>query len=179
MDFFNYKDGKLFCEDVDLSLISKTFDTPAYVYSKKTLERHIDAYVESFTSSNNLVCFAVKSLSNISILKILKDKGCGFDIVSGGELHRVMLAGADPKKIIFSGVGKSKSEIALGIKNDVLSFNIESSSELYRIEKVAKDLGQIAPVSIRFNPDVDSGGHDTLQRVEKEISLEFPQLKIF
>ena len=160
MDFFNYKDGKLFCEGVDLSLISKTFDTPAYVYSKKTLERHIDAYVESFTSSNNLVCFAVKSLSNISILKILKDKGCGFDIVSGGELHRVMLAGADPKKIIFSGVGKSKSEIALGIKNDVLSFNIESSSELYRIEKVAKDLGKIAPVSIRFNPDVDSGGHD-------------------
>ena len=160
MDFFNYKDGKLFCEDVDLSLISKTFDTPAYVYSKKTLERHIDAYIESFTSSNNLVCFAVKSLSNISILKILKDKGCGFDIVSGGELHRVMLAGADPKKIIFSGVGKSKSEIALGIKNDVLSFNIESSSELYRIEKVAKDLGKIAPVSIRFNPDVDSGGHD-------------------
>jgi diaminopimelate decarboxylase len=160
MDFFNYKDGKLFCEGVDLSLISKTFDTPAYVYSKKTLERHIDAYVESFTSSNNLVCFAVKSLSNISILKILKDKGCGFDIVSGGELHRVMLAGADPKKIIFSGVGKSKSEIAMGIKNDVLSFNIESSSELYRIEKVAKDLGKIAPVSIRFNPDVDSGGHD-------------------
>ena len=160
MDFFNYKDGKLFCEGVDLSLISKTFDTPAYVYSKKTLERHVDAYVESFTSSNNLVCFAVKSLSNISILKILKDKGCGFDIVSGGELHRVMLAGADPKKIIFSGVGKSKSEIALGIKNDVLSFNIESPSELYRIEKVAKDLGKIAPVSIRFNPDVDSGGHD-------------------
>ncbi len=160
MDFFNYKDGKLFCEGVDLSLISKTFDTPAYVYSKKTLERHVDAYIESFTSSNNLVCFAVKSLSNISILKILKDKGCGFDIVSGGELHRVMLAGADPKKIIFSGVGKSKSEIALGIKNDVLSFNIESSSELYRIEKVAKDLGKIAPVSIRFNPDVDSGGHD-------------------
>ena len=160
MDFFNYKDGKLFCEGVDLSLISKTFDTPAYVYSKKTLERHVDAYIESFTSSNNLVCFAVKSLSNISILKILKDKGCGFDIVSGGELHRVILAGADPKKIIFSGVGKSKSEIALGIKNDVLSFNIESSSELYRIEKVAKDLGKIAPVSIRFNPDVDSGGHD-------------------
>ena len=160
MDFFNYKDGKLFCEDVDLSLISTKFDTPAYVYSKKTLERHIDAYVESFSSNNNLVCFAVKSLSNISILKILKDKGCGFDIVSGGELHRVMLAGADPKKIIFSGVGKSKSEIALGIKNDVLSFNIESSSELYRIEKVAKDLGKIAPVSIRFNPDVDSGGHD-------------------
>ena len=160
MDFFNYKDGKLFCEDIDLSLISKTFDTPAYVYSKKTLERHIDAYIDSFSSTNNLVCFAVKSLSNISILKILKDKGCGFDIVSGGELQRVMLAGADPQKIIFSGVGKSKNEIALGIKNNVLSFNIESSSELYRIEEVAKDLGKIAPVSIRFNPDVDSGGHD-------------------
>ena len=140
MDFFNYKDGKLFCEDVDLSLISDAFNTPAYVYSKKTLERHADAYLKSFSSSNNLVCFAVKSLSNISILKILKDRGCGFDIVSGGELHRVLLAGADPKKIIFSGVGKTKEEIASGIKNNVLSFNIESPSELYRIERVAKDL---------------------------------------
>jgi diaminopimelate decarboxylase len=160
MDFFNYKDGKLFCEDVDLSLISDAFNTPAYVYSKKTLERHADAYLKSFSSSNNLVCFAVKSLSNISILKILKDRGCGFDIVSGGELHRVLLAGADPKKIIFSGVGKTKEEIASGIKNDVLSFNIESPSELYRIERVAKDLDRVAPISIRFNPDVDSGGHD-------------------
>ena len=160
MDFFNYKDGKLFCEDVDLSLISDAFNTPAYVYSKKTLERHADAYLKSFSSSNNLVCFAVKSLSNISILKILKDRGCGFDIVSGGELHRVLLAGADPKKIIFSGVGKTKEEIASGIKNDVLSFNIESPYELYRIERVAKDLDRVAPISIRFNPDVDSGGHD-------------------
>jgi|TARA_B110000971_G_C20006508_1_gene499411 diaminopimelate decarboxylase len=160
MDFFNYKDGKLFCEDVDLSLISDAFNTPAYVYSKKTLERHADAYLKSFSSSNNLVCFAVKSLSNISILKILKDRGCGFDIVSGGELHRVLLAGADPKKIIFSGVGKTKEEIASGIKNNVLSFNIESPSELYRIERVAKDLDRVAPISIRFNPDVDSGGHD-------------------
>ena len=160
MDFFNYKDGKLFCEDVDLSLISDAFNTPAYVYSKKTLERHADAYLKSFSSSNNLVCFAVKSLSNISILKILKDRGCGFDIVSGGELHRVLLAGADPKKIIFPGVGKTKEEIASGIKNNVLSFNIESPSELYRIERVAKDLDRVAPISIRFNPDVDSGGHD-------------------
>ena len=160
MSAFNFNSGSLFCEQVSLSDISDQFDTPAYIYSKRTLETNANAYVKSFTKPDSLACFAVKSLSNITILKLLNDMGCGFDIVSGGELYRVLSIGADPKKIIFSGVGKSKKEIEEGILEGILSFNVESASELYRIEKIAENLNKIAPVSIRFNPDIDSGGHD-------------------
>ena len=160
MSAFNFNSGSLFCEQVSLSDISDQFDTPAYIYSKRTLETNANAYVKSFTKPDSLACFAVKSLSNISILKLLNDMGCGFDIVSGGELYRVLSIGADPKKIIFSGVGKSKKEIEEGILEGILSFNVESASELYRIEKIAENLNKVAPVSIRFNPDIDSGGHD-------------------
>ena len=160
MSAFNFNSGSLFCEQVNLSDISDQFDTPAYIYSKRTLETNANAYVKSFTKPDSLACFAVKSLSNISILKLLNDMGCGFDIVSGGELYRVLSIGADPKKIIFSGVGKSKKEIEEGILEGILSFNVESASELYRIEKIAENLNKVAPVSIRFNPDIDSGGHD-------------------
>ena len=160
MSAFNFNSGSLFCEQVSLSDISDQFDTPAYIYSKRTLETNANAYVKSFTKPDSLACFAVKSLSNISILKLLNDMGCGFDIVSGGELYRVLSIGVDPKKIIFSGVGKSKKEIEEGILEGILSFNVESASELYRIEKIAENLNKVAPVSIRFNPDIDSGGHD-------------------
>ena len=160
MDFFEYKKDELFCEDVNLIEIAENFGTPTYVYSSKTLNLHIDAYMDSFTSKDYQICFSVKSLSNIAILNILKNKGCGFDIVSGGELHRAISVGADPKSIIFSGVGKSKNEIEDGILNEILSFNIESKAELRKIETVASNLKRIAPVSIRFNPDIDSGGHD-------------------
>ena len=160
MDFFEYKKDELFCEEVNLIEIAENFGTPTYVYSSKTLNLHIDAYMDSFTSKDYQICFSVKSLSNIAILNILKNKGCGFDIVSGGELHRAISVGADPKSIIFSGVGKSKNEIEDGILNDILSFNIESKAELRKIETIASNLKRIAPVSIRFNPDIDSGGHD-------------------
>ena len=160
MDFFEYKKDELFCEEVNLIEIAENFGTPTYVYSSKTLNLHIDAYMDSFTSKDYQICFSVKSLSNIAILNILKNKGCGFDIVSGGELHRAISVGADPKSIIFSGVGKSKNEIEDGILNEILSFNIESKAELRKIETVASNLKKIAPVSIRFNPDIDSGGHD-------------------
>ena len=160
MDFFEYKKDELFCEEVNLIEIAENFGTPTYVYSSKTLNLHIDAYMDSFTSKDYQICFSVKSLSNIAILNILKNKGCGFDIVSGGELHRAISVGADPKSIIFSGVGKSKNEIKDGILNDILSFNIESKAELRKIETIASNLKRIAPVSIRFNPDIDSGGHD-------------------
>ena len=160
MSSFKYISGELFCENVNLEQIANDYGTPSYVYSKKAIEENAKSYVNSFTNSKNLACFAVKSLSNISILKIIKDMGCGFDIVSGGELHRVLSIGADPKKIIFSGVGKTRNEIEQGIKNDILSFNVESSSELYNIERIAKDINSSAPVSIRINPDIDSGGHD-------------------
>ena len=140
--------------------VADKFGTPLYIYSKATLERHVKAYIDSFKSMNGLVCFSVKALSNISILKNLKKFGCGFDIVSGGELHRVILAGADPKKVIFSGVGKSKNEMMAGIENNILSFNIESESELNRLIDVAAEMKKIAPVAIRFNPNVDAGAHE-------------------
>ena len=160
MDHFNYKDGELFAEGVALKDIAKKYGTPTYVYSKATLERHARAYIDSFESMSGLVCFSVKALSNISILKILRISDCGFDIVSGGELHRAILAGADPKKIIFSGVGKSKDEMVAGIKHNILSFNIESEAELDRLTSVATEMNKVAPVAIRFNPNVDAGAHE-------------------
>ncbi len=160
MDHFNYKKGKLFAEEVSIEEIANKFGTPSYIYSKATLERHAKAYIDSFQSMKGLICFSVKALSNISILKILKKAGCGFDIVSGGELHRVILAGADPKKIIFSGVGKSRAEMAAGINHNILSFNIESEPELDRLKSVAREMNKIAPVAIRFNPNVDAGAHE-------------------
>ena len=160
MDYFNYKQDELFAEEVSLKDIADQHGTPAYVYSRATLERHAKAYTDSFSAMSGLVCFSVKALSNISILKVLKDCGCGFDIVSGGELHRALLAGADPQKIIFSGVGKSEVEMAAGISSGILSFNIESKSELMRLESVASSMQKIAPIAIRFNPGVDAGVHE-------------------
>ena len=160
MNNFEYISGSLFCEDVDLLAVANEYGTPAYVYSKDAIIKNAKSYVDSFTNSTSLACFAVKSLSNLSILKIINDSGCGFDIVSGGELQRVLSIGADPQKIIFSGVGKSEEEIKEAIENKILSFNVESVSELYKIENIAKGLDAIASISIRINPDIDSGGHD-------------------
>jgi diaminopimelate decarboxylase len=160
MDHFHYKEDQLYAEDVALKNVAEKYGTPAFIYSKATLERHANAYINSFKTMDGLVCFSVKALSNISILKTLKNSGCGFDIVSGGELHRALLAGADPKKIIFSGVGKSKDEMAAGLENNILSFNIESDQELSRLSMVAEEMKKIAPVAIRFNPNVDAGVHE-------------------
>ena len=160
MDHFHYKEDQLYAEDVALKNLADKYGTPAFIYSKATLERHANAYINSFKTMDGLVCFSVKALSNISILKTLKNSGCGFDIVSGGELHRALLAGADPKKIIFSGVGKSKDEMVAGIENNILSFNIESDQELSRLSMVAAEMKKIAPVAIRFNPNVDAGVHE-------------------
>ena len=160
MDHFHYKEDQLYAEDVALKNVADKYGTPAFIYSKATLERHANAYINSFKTMDGLVCFSVKALSNISILKTLKNSGCGFDIVSGGELHRALLAGADPKKIIFSGVGKSKDEMVAGIENNILSFNIESDQELSRLSMVAEEMKKIAPVAIRFNPNVDAGVHE-------------------
>ena len=160
MDYFHYKENELYAEDVALKSVADKYGTPAFIYSKATLERHAQAYINSFKSMDGLVCFSVKALSNISILKTLKNSGCGFDIVSGGELHRALLAGADPKKIIFSGVGKSKDEMIAGIESNILSFNVESDQELSRLEMVAAEMKKVAPVAVRFNPNVDAGVHE-------------------
>ena len=167
MDYFAYKNNKLYCEDVDLQDIAEQCGTPCYVYSKKTLERHVDVYKKAFKSKDNLICFSVKSLSNISILEFINKKGCGFDVVSGGELKRVLHVGADPKKIIFSGVGKSYDEILLGMQNNILSFNIESEAEVYRIEEIASSKNKVVDIAIRFNPEVDSGGHEYIKTGRK------------
>ena len=168
MSNFLYKDGILFCEDVAVPDIALNHGTPSYVYSKKTLEDNFDAYSNAFAENEGLVCFSVKSLSNISILRLLSKKGSGFDIVSGGELERVIAAGADPKKIIFTGIAKTNAEIIQGIKKDILSFNIESESEMLRIEKVAKKEKTIVDVAIRFNPEIDSGGHEYIKTGRKK-----------
>jgi len=160
MDHFHYKEGQLFAEEVALKDVADTYGTPTFVYSKATLERHANAYINSFETMSGLVCFSVKALSNISILKTLKKSGCGFDIVSGGELHRALMAGADPKKIIFSGVGKSREEMVSGIEANILSFNVESQQELQRLSEVAAAMKRTAPVAIRFNPNVDAGVHE-------------------
>ena len=160
MDHFHYQEGQLFAEEVALKDVADTYGTPTFVYSRATLERHANAYINSFETMSGLVCFSVKALSNISILKTLKKSGCGFDIVSGGELHRALLAGADPKKIIFSGVGKSKEEMVSGIEANILSFNVESQQELQRLSEVAVAMKRTAPVAIRFNPNVDAGVHE-------------------
>ena len=168
MSNFFYKDGVLFCEDVPVSDIASKYGTPSYVYSKKTLEDNFDAYSNAFVKNEGIVCFSVKSLSNISILRLLNEKGSGFDIVSGGELERVIAAGADPKKIIFTGIAKTNAEIIQGIKKDILSFNIESESEMLRIERIAKKEKTIVDVTIRFNPEIDSGGHEYIKTGRKK-----------
>ena len=168
MDHFNFKQGELFCEDVPIKNIAEKFGTPAYVYSKATLLRHLDVYQKSLESLNGIVCFSVKALSNLSILKLLDEHGSGFDIVSGGELNRCIKAGIDPKKIIFSGVGKSADEIALALKVGILSFNVESESELKRIYQISKNMNLKAPIGLRVNPDVDAGGHEYIKTGKKE-----------
>ena len=168
MSNFFYKDGVLFCEDVPVSDIASKYGTPSYVYSKKTLEDNFDAYSNAFNENEGIVCFSVKSLSNISILRLLNEKGSGFDIVSGGELERVIVAGADPKKIIFTGIAKTNAEIIQGIKKNILSFNIESESEMLRIERIAKKEKKIVDVAVRFNPEIDSGGHEYIKTGRKK-----------
>ena len=153
------KEGKFYIENVLVENIVNKFDTPSYIYSKKIiLDNYLD-FESQFNDIDHLICFAVKSNPNIAILNLLANNGAGFDIVSGGELQRVIAAKGDPKKIVFSGVGKSKEDIELAIKYDILTFNVESEAELYRIQNTAKRLNKKASISIRVNPNVDPKTH--------------------
>ena len=151
--------GKFSIENVLVEDIIKKFSTPSYVYSKKIILDNYLNFKKQFEDMNHLICFAVKSNSNIAILNLLVNNGAGFDIVSGGELQRVIAAKGDPKKVVFSGVGKSQEDIELAIKHDILTFNVESEAELYRIQNTAKKLNKKASISIRVNPDVDPKTH--------------------
>lgn len=158
MDFFNYKDAELFAEDVSLKDIAKQYGTPTFVYSKATLARHY-SIMEKAIGHPHMVCYAVKANSNLSLLKILADMGSGFDIVSLGELKRVLAAGGNPSKIVFSGVGKQDFELSAALDAHIFCFNIESEDELYRLDRLAQIKGVKAPIAIRVNPDVDPKSH--------------------
>ena len=157
--FIHANQGILFAEDISLEAIANQFGTPTYIYSKNTLIDTFESFQKGLLKTNHLVCFAVKANSNIAILNLFASLGAGFDIVSGGELERVLYAGGDPQKIVFSGVGKTVSEIEAALKANILCFNVESRSELLRIEAVASKINIKAPISIRVNPDVDAKTH--------------------
>ncbi len=168
MDHFNYRNGELYAEDVPVARIAERFGTPAYVYSRATLERHFRAYDDVLSERPHLVCYAVKANSNLAVLDVLARLGAGFDIVSAGELERVLRAGGDPAKVVFSGVGKQEWEMKRALEVGVRCFNVESDTELDRLNRVAGELGVKAPVSLRVNPDVDAGTHPYISTGLKE-----------
>ena len=168
MDYFNYRDQQLFAEDVAIADIVKQYGSPCYIYSRATLEQHWQAFDQAFAGHSHLICYAVKANSNISVLNLLARLGSGFDIVSVGELERVIAAGGDPEKIVFSGVGKREDEILAALEVGIHCFNVEVGAELDRINKIAGQLGCIAPVSFRVNPDVDANTHPYISTGLKE-----------
>ncbi len=160
LDYFNYKDdGQLWAEELPITQLAEQFGTPLYVYSRATLERHWKAFDNSVGNHPHLVCYAVKANSNIGVLNALARLGSGFDIVSQGELERVVAAGGDPTKVVFSGVGKTADEMRRALELKIKCFNVESEPELERLNAVAAEMGVIAPISLRINPDVDAKTH--------------------
>lgn len=154
MDQFNYKNGQLFCEDVNLEELAKKVGTPFYVYSETTLKDHYNQFRDAFKSLNSLVCYSIKNCSNLHIIKVLADLNSGFDVVSGGELYRVLEAGADPSKVVFAGVGKSSEEIVQALEANIGWINIESEEELQNVSRIASQLKKKINVAIRINPNV-------------------------
>ena len=159
MNHFHYQDGELYCEEVPLQRIADQVGTPVYVYSTATIERHYRVFDEALAGLDHLICYSVKANSNLSVLRLLFGLGAGADIVSGGELTRVLRAGGDPKKVVFSGVGKSEEEMRAALDAGVLAFNVESEPELRLLDQVASAKGVRAPISLRVNPDVDPQTH--------------------
>ena len=168
MDHFDYRNGQLFAEDVAVADIARTYGTPTYVYSRATLERHWHAFNDAFGDQPHLVCYAVKANSNLAILNLFVRLGSGFDIVSIGELERVLRAGGEPSKIVFSGVGKKVNEIRRALEVGIRCFNAESEAELDRINAVAAEMGKVAAISLRVNPDVDAQTHPYISTGLKE-----------
>ena len=168
MDFFQYKNNQLMAENLPVKQLAEQFGTPLYVYSRATLERHWHAFNNAFSEHPHLVCFAVKSNPNIAILNVMAKLGSGFDIVSQGELERVLAAGGDAGKVVFSGVAKSHQEIARALEVNIRCFNVESEAELLRINQIAGEMSKIAPISLRVNPDVDAHTHPYISTGLKE-----------
>jgi len=159
MHYFQYKDGNLHCEEVPIAAIADRVGTPFYLYSHRTLVRHFKAFDSAFEKVRHLVCYSVKANSNVALLRIFVSLGAGLDVVSGGELFRALKSGVDPKKVVFSGVGKTEQEIEYGLNSGILMFNVESPQEMGRIDEIAGRMGTRAPVAIRVNPDIDPKTH--------------------
>ena len=168
MDHFNYQGSQLFAENCKIEDLAKKHGTPMYVYSRATLERHWHAFDKAVAKHPHMICYAVKANSNIAILNVLARLGSGFDIVSGGELARVIEAGGDPQKVVFSGIGKTAEEMEYALKQNIYCFNVESISELKLLSQVASKVGLTASVSLRINPDVDAGTHPYISTGLKE-----------
>lgn len=168
MNVFNYRDGELFAEGVSLSAIAERHGTPTYVYSRAHIEAQYHSYTDALQGCEHLVCFAVKANSNLGVLNVLARMGAGFDIVSGGELERVLAAGGRADRVVFSGVGKTREDMRRALEVGVHCFNVESTDELERLQQVAAEMGKVAPVSLRVNPDVDAGTHPYISTGLKE-----------
>ncbi|WP_435011457.1 diaminopimelate decarboxylase [Tundrisphaera lichenicola] len=168
MDHFHYEDGHLYCEGLRVGDLAEKFGTPLYVYSQNAILEQLKALQTAFAEVEPLVCYSVKANSNLSILKVMAEHGSGFDVVSGGELYRVQVAGGKPSQTVFAGVGKTDEEIAAGLKAGVLMFNVESEAELAAIARVADSMGVQAPVALRVNPDVDPKTHRYISTGKKE-----------
>jgi len=179
MHDFRYVGNKLYCEGVAVETLAKSFGTPLYVYSQRTLTNHFQKLDRAMAPVNHLICFAMKSNSNQSVLRAIANLGGGFDIVSGGELQRVLAAGGDPRKCVFAGVGKTSAEIELALRRGVYSFNAESEPELQRINQVAARLKKIAPVAVRVNPNVDAHTHAkiTTGTYDNKFGIAFEQIE--
>ncbi|MCG8418986.1 MAG: diaminopimelate decarboxylase [Proteobacteria bacterium] len=174
MNHFNYRDNELYCEDVPLATIAREVGTPVYVYSRATLARHYLVFDQALSSLDHLICFSVKANSNLAVLRLLGNLGAGADIVSGGELYRVLRAGGDVRKIVFSGVGKTASEMREALRAGILIFNVESRDELVLLDRVAGEEGVRAPVAFRVNPDVDAETHPYISTGLKENKFGIP-----
>ena len=168
MEHFSYKDNSLLVEDASIASIAERYGTPCFIYSKAALEQNYQAYEKAFEGHPYLICYAVKANSNLAVLNVLSKLGAGFDIVSGGELDRVIAAGGDPKKVTFSGLGKTTQEIYKALDTGIHCFNIESEAELFRINEIAVNNSQVAPISIRVNPDVNAETHPYISTGLKE-----------
>ena len=168
MDFFQYKNEQLYVEDLPVKQLAEEFGTPLYIYSRATLERHWHAFDSALGKHPHLICYAVKANSNIGILNVMAKLGSGFDIVSQGELERVLAAGGEASKVVFSGVAKSHAEIMRALEVGIRCFNVESIAELYHINQIAGEMGKVAPISLRVNPDVDAHTHPYISTGLKE-----------
>src|SRR5438045_4090226 len=179
MHGFHYRGKKLYCEGVAIESLVKRFGTPLYVYSQGTLTDHFQKLDRALAPLDHLICFAMKSNSNLAVLRTIANLGGGFDIVSGGELQRVIAAGGDPRKCVFAGVGKTEAEIEFGLRQNIYSFNAESEPELLRINRVAARLKKIAPVAVRVNPNIAAKTHAkiTTGTYENKFGIAFENIE--